>query len=339
MLKSRSLAVRVHPRRVGFTLVELLVVITIIGILIGLLLPAVQSARESARRLQCSNNLKNMGLAMLMHEQQHQYFPTGGWGYEWVGDPDRGFGLNQPGGWIYNILPYIEQQALHDLPTDSNPGTISDTPQKKKALEMAMTPISLMNCPSRRRAQVYPGGVGPRNSDPGTQVAKTDYAVNYGSVRTGWTDLTGPASHTEGETASYWTNSARVRTMATGIVHARSQVDMAMIRDGSSNVIMIGEKSVNSNHYSSATGVGDTRGMYQGEDSCTGRWTYLVPVTDGPMTNVTTPGDRFGASHSGGANYVFCDGSVRTISYSVNATTFLNLGHRSSGVPVDATQF
>src|SRR5512136_1509047 len=102
----------VQSKRTGFTLVELLVVITIIGILVALLLPAIQAAREAARRLQCTNNLKQIGLAALRHEQAWGFYPSGGWAVNWTGDPLRGFGREQPGGWIYNLLPYLEQEAL-----------------------------------------------------------------------------------------------------------------------------------------------------------------------------------------------------------------------------------
>ena len=99
----------------GFSLIELLVVITIIGILTALLLPAVQAAREAARRLQCQDHVRELAQGCLQHEAAQGFLPTGGWSWYLVGDPDRGFTRRQPGGWIFNVLPYIEQQALHDL--------------------------------------------------------------------------------------------------------------------------------------------------------------------------------------------------------------------------------
>lgn len=99
----------------GVTLIELLVVLAIIGVLIGLLLPAVQYAREAARRSSCANNLKQIGIGILHHESTHQFFPTGGWGPDWVGDPDAGFTEKQPGGWIFNILPYVEANNVREI--------------------------------------------------------------------------------------------------------------------------------------------------------------------------------------------------------------------------------
>jgi prepilin-type N-terminal cleavage/methylation domain-containing protein len=105
----------------GFTLVELLVVIAIIGILVALLLPAVQSAREAARRAQCQNHLKQIGMAFLLHENTHKILPCAGISPWHVGDAMRGRAKKQTGGWMYNILPYIEEQSLYDLTNDGDP--------------------------------------------------------------------------------------------------------------------------------------------------------------------------------------------------------------------------
>jgi prepilin-type N-terminal cleavage/methylation domain-containing protein len=168
----------------GFTLVELLVVIAIIGILINLLLPAVQAAREAARRSQCRNNLKQFGLAAQSHLDAQKYFPSGGWGWNWVGDPDRGYGQRQPGGWTYSILEFLEERGIRSV------GKGFPVAQKYQELaRMEIIPAPTFNCPTRRGATIGPiGDIRIWNVNSTLLVtlgaARSDYAGNGGTVHT-----------------------------------------------------------------------------------------------------------------------------------------------------------
>jgi prepilin-type N-terminal cleavage/methylation domain-containing protein/prepilin-type processing-associated H-X9-DG protein len=330
---------RPHPgkrRKNGFTLIELLVVVTIIGILIALLLPAVQAAREAARRTQCTNNLKQLGLGALNHEHANKFFPSGGWGWFWLGDPDRGFGRHQPGGWLYSTLPYMEQDNIYNMPKDGIAGSVS-TQQMQGAAKMLATPLAAALCPSRRPVAIYPSSSTMYNATYVSRVAKTDYAANcgdQGSVEGSSTDNNGSGpTDLAGEAAYNWISG----TVCTGISYQRSQVSMADIRDGASNTIYVGEKYLNVNYYLTGTGSGDNENAYVGYDNDTFRTTgrYYTPVQD-----LNDPTDdnvaRFGSPHANGCNFVFCDGAVHTLSYSINATVFSYLGNRNDGKPIDA---
>src|SRR4051812_3725372 len=114
MLRSFQAISRIHRKlKAGFTLVELLVVISIIAMLMLLIGPAVQSARNAARRLECRNNVKNLCLGAKQHVAKFNRYPTGGWGWNWIGDSNLGTAEKQPGGWMFNILPYIDQEGLY----------------------------------------------------------------------------------------------------------------------------------------------------------------------------------------------------------------------------------
>lgn len=320
----------------GFTLVELLVVITIIGILIGLLLPAVQSAREAARRLQCQNHLKQIGLGSLQHVERFGFYPSSGWGYLWTGDPDMGFGARQPGGFFYDILPFIEQEAVHQL------GAGLTGADKRKALaQQKASVISIFHCPSRRRAIGYPAGEGSINADSPSTFAKTDYAANGGTGRLNRFLAGGPSiGCLDTFPDCTWPfDSETVGQQFDGISGVRSEIMPAHIRDGASNTYLAGEKYLNPSKYMTGTDGADNNSPYQGNDWDVNRWTHRswAPRQDTP--DVDTTSSRFGSAHSGSFHTVLCDGSVQSISYAIEPEVHENLGNRNSGKIIHGTAF
>ena len=333
-----------HPKSPrGFTLVELLVVITIIGILIALLLPAVQAAREAARQVQCRNHLKQIALGCLGHEQVHGFLPTNGWGNCWVGDPDRGFGYRQPGGWVFSLLPYMEQEAMYNL------GQGASAAQKRSIYfpQRAATMLAVLSCPTRRSPGLYPTyNVDYRNMTNPSLAFRGDYAASHGSdVSLSWggTPQTGgPRSFAEGDswTNSYW--SQLPGGDGNGAMHLHSEVRLAEITDGTSNTYLIGEKYAWPDHYYDGMAGDDDQVMDCGEDWDTTRWTYNTGTID-CTPRQDTPGFfhywAFGSAHSNGFHMSLCDGSVHMISYSIDSYVHSYLGNRKDGMTIDGKEF
>ncbi len=327
---------RLLSRR-AFTLVELLVVIAIIGILIALLLPAVQAAREAARRTQCISHLKQVGLGYLNHHDTHRFFPTGGWGVRWVGDADRGADRQQPGGWIYNVLPFVEAGALHSLPTDGAPDVIMPA-QLDAAANMTATPVPILNCPSRRSAIPYPdaGWLWAYNMGDLSSAARSDYAASAGSRKSAGMGSAGAPTRLDEwpDGDERWADP--IAGGFNGISYQRSEVRVAQITDGTSNTYMVGEKYMNPDFYQTGTDLGDNESMYVGDDPDVLRSTHVTrpPRQDRPGVLAQA---NFGGPHAGGWNVVYCDGSVRPMGYEIDVTIHERLGARNDGLPVDTS--
>jgi prepilin-type N-terminal cleavage/methylation domain-containing protein len=349
-----------RDRRLGFTLVELLVVIAIIGVLVALLLPAVQAAREAARRTQCTNQLRQLAIAFHNHHDARGHLPTGGWGFMWLGYPEYGFGNEQPGGWMYNILPFIEQSALHDY------GRGATGAARDKATRFRVeSPFEGMNCPSRRSTNVYDyasTAITFSYTEPFERCSKTDYAANVGDMlqpeafdpppantpydtalrNTDWdgTDANGGYGANWQSVYLFKHGGGTTPGVATGVVFGRSEINFRQIEDGTVNTYMVGEKYMSTDHYDSGLDEGDNEPAFSGNNVDTLRTTShirefgksldLGPDHSGTSNDV---GERiFGSAHSGGFNMAMCDASITFVAFEVDKEVHRARGHRNDGI-------
>src|SRR5262245_5640283 len=345
-MDARAHLIKPRTPEAGFTLVELLVVIAIIGVLVALLLPAVQSAREAARRMQCANHLRQIGLGFLNFENTHRYLPKG----PYDGDPslpgmiyDEPPGQYEsgttccnaasPNGWShwFHILPYIEQNNVYNLANFGVPPIHSNRPTNYNGEDsVARALIPIYYCPSRRKPTGY-GSAG---------LGRCDYAgcagFYQGEVHENWNDIPAPPiglspRRNERTHENYGNTPGRkgyIVWPAEGAVRR-----MAEVSDGTSNSIIAAEKCLPRSRYGSDGGDNE-RWNNAGWDECVIRY-HFPPLPDQDKRAIVTgsvgnPNDGsnvwrryFGSSHPGSVNAVFGDGSVRTVAFTVDPLVWM----------------
>jgi prepilin-type N-terminal cleavage/methylation domain-containing protein len=300
---------RTPTGRKGFTLIELLVVIAIIAILIALLLPAVQQAREAARRTECKNNLKQIGIAFHNFQDTYGRLPNGGRDGG-PGDPLDSCcnSLSVQGwSWSYHILPFIEQQNLFDLGDPNSPSSATHS-------LVAGNAVKAFYCPTRRSPTLHSGSY------------KSDYAGNAGERGTG----------SIRSAASDGTTGVVIKTDA-------GETTIEQLRDGSSNTVMVAEKALHPDHFGSDGGDNERWNnagwdedivRYGSQRDSAGVVTVIRPVAD-----MSAPAGGwhpdFGSAHAVGMNAVMADGSVHFISFNVAADTFIRLTNSRDGQTVN----
>jgi prepilin-type N-terminal cleavage/methylation domain-containing protein len=352
----------IHACRSAFTLVELLVVIAIIGILVGLLLPAVQAAREAARRMQCGNNMKQIGLGFMNHESAFKHLPKG----PYDGDPSLpGMVYNEPvgayesgttccnaahpNGWShwFKILPYIEAQNVFNMANFGLPPIHTGRPANYNAEDdVARSLIPSYYCPSRREPTGY-----------GTALfGRCDYAGNagyyQGEMHENWGDI--PAApigmsprRNERTPENFGITPGRQGVIVWSALGAKRR--LADITDGTSSSIMAAEKCLPRLRHGNDGGDNE-RWNNAGWDECVVRWhfppksdfdkTIIVQGTPSNPTGTGTVWRRyFGSSHFSGLNALFCDGAVRFAPFSVDPVVWMRLCVIDDGETVNSDDF
>lgn len=355
------MASRKKSRTAGFTLVELLVVIAIIGILVALLLPAIQAAREAARRAACTNNLKNLGLAILNHHDAMKHFPVS----MGLADYDTvPAGMTQPSvGWTVNVLPQMEEQALYDqfvqggafegnfvsngclLASNPNPYPNHGMASRKDGIsvpQLVKTQLSVLQCPSDETVQQL-------DSDQyqwtRCEVARTSYKGVLGDTfmnESGGGTFDNPippeyrsGRYDEAVPAGGTMYDCHRDTRCRGIFFRQSYrkpVTIAKIIDGTSKTLMIGEDVVAYNRHSVA--------FFSNGTSCSCNAPLNFGVGQDPSTIAVDywfDAQGFRSSHPGGVFFCLADGSVRFISDSVDNILYRTSCTRDGGEVASGT--
>ncbi|RUL83322.1 DUF1559 domain-containing protein [Tautonia sociabilis] len=364
-----------HRPRTGFTLIELLVVIAIIGVLIALLLPAVQSAREAARRAQCTNNLKQIGIAMHNYHDQFGAFPTGGitgfaQGNVWAGNANLLC-------WRALVLPQMEGTNTYNA-INLNINTLGGGPDPGAMWTAWVTVNNTWLCPSDGENDnglrpwggvagatgQWPAGnppIAPGTNSPDPRVPVSNYALSFGDNYAGgilngglpWETPPSVTTLPPGQPRIGWhgfwgTKNSGGRMRGFSDYRELQTCNIASVRDGTSNTLMVGEvlpyRAADSNfwHFNGSS-AGTTVPL--GWNSNT--FPATDPTCDRQWQNATAPlGCRYSAAakgfvseHPGGANFLFADGSVKFVKNNINIVTYCALGSRNGGEVVSADQY
>ena len=327
-LTQRSTCIGKPRSKRAFTLVELLVVIAIIGILVGLLLPAVQAAREAARRMQCTNNLKQIGLALHMYNDTFRTLPPGGlWYTNAVTDPN--FQLNR-GSMLFRLTQFIEQGNTYRLADLNKPPEYQFVPGSTTDY-IAGKVIPTYKCPSDSTPLLNTNAI---DNVPAGRLASHSYAGSKGPTRTGdntpnnscaeravWDTFR--LSDSDNTPAGPFTRNGRIYT-----------AKLSEISDGLSNTIFVGE-------IRGDCAIPATRGWIHGSN-LSGMISTIYPMNIntctrdlslGPCRNWDNWSTSFGfkSQHTGGVNFALGDGSIHFLSQSIDHWTYQYLGGKSEG--------
>ena len=282
----------------GFTLIELLVVIALIAVLTTLCLPAIQHTRDEARKAQCQNNLKQLGLALHNYHAVNNVFPPGWTQHHPQPGPATCFG------WAVFVLPYLDQVRLYKQ--------FNFQTQRAEPLNLFQTRLAVYRCPE---------DPSPENNSQRGEFGTMNYSGNFGPVA--------PPRWMANGLTEFWPGQAPTLTETNGLAFLNSRVAVRDILDGTSNTLLLGERSVTGG---AAIWMGVRGNEFETDQ-----------VTDcSPGHEINSGEAGFSSRHTGGANFLFCDGAVRFLSEKIESgpgddqqlKTYQKLSHRTDGHPI-----